>query len=221
MKTSLKITSASLLAIAMMAPAAQAEVTANVALTSDYVWRGTSQNQEDPAIQGGFDYAHESGFYIGVWGSNVNFSGASTELDTYAGWSTELENGLGVDVGIIRYNYRGSDIADNSSFSEAYVGLSHSGFGFNFSLGDELGDQVEVSYGYDLETVSLAVAYGNYDSSGSGDDYDYYSAGVSGSFSGESEVAWDVSYYGTSSDAEPIFGEAADDRLVLTISKEF
>ncbi len=222
MKNSLKIASASLLAAAMMAPAAQAEITANVALTTDYVWRGTSQNQEDPALQGGFDYSHESGFYAGVWGSNVNFSGASTELDLYAGWGTELANGVGVDVGVIRYSYHGSDIASDLDFTEAYVGISYQGLGFNYSFGDELGDQYEISYGYDLEAVSLSVAYGNYDVSGDDDDYDYYSAGVSGSFGGDSEIGWDVSYYGTSSEADFIFGEeAADGRLVLTISKEF
>ena len=102
------------------------------------------------------------------------------------------------------------------------MGVSYSGFGFNYSFGDELGDQYEVNYGYDLESVSLAFAYGNYDISGNDDDYDYYSAGVSGSFGGESELGWDVSYYGTSSEADILFGEeAADGRLVLTLSKDF
>jgi uncharacterized protein (TIGR02001 family) len=222
MKNSLGITSASIIAVAMMAPIAHAEITANVALTTDYVWRGTSQNQEDPALQGGFDYAHESGFYAGVWGSNVNFGGASTELDLYAGWGTELESGVALDFGVIRYSYHGSEIASDLDFTEAYVGVSYSGLGVIYSIGDELGDQYEISYGYDLDAVSLAVAYGSYDVSGDNDDYDYYSAGVSGSFAGESELGWDVSYYGTNSDADPIFGEeAADGRLVLTLSKEF
>jgi len=64
MKSSTKVLSISALALATLAPAAQAEITANVALTTDYVWRGVSQNQEDPALQGGFDYAHDSGFYL-------------------------------------------------------------------------------------------------------------------------------------------------------------
>ena len=74
MKNSLKLASVSLLAAAALAPAANAEITANVALTTDYVWRGVSQNtDESPALQGGFDFADESGFYAGVWASNVNF----------------------------------------------------------------------------------------------------------------------------------------------------
>ena len=222
MKNSFKIASASLLAAAIIAPTAQAQITANVAITTDYVFRGTSQNDEDPALQGGFDYSHESGFYAGIWGSNVSFGGASTEFDVYGGWATEAENGVGLDVGVIRYAYFGSDIASDLDFTEVYVGASYVGFGVNYSFGDELGDQVEVSYGYDLEAVSLSVAYGNYDVSGDDDDYDYYSAGVSGSFGGKSDIGWDVSYFGNSSEADFIFGEdAADDRIVLTISKEF
>ena len=77
---------AGLLAAPMLA---NAEISANVALTSDYVWRGVSQTLEDPAIQGGFDYAHDSGFAAGVWASNVDFyetgdiddDGADMELD--------------------------------------------------------------------------------------------------------------------------------------------
>lgn len=224
MKNSLKIVSASVLAAAMLAPAAHAEVTANVALTTDYVWRGVSQNtDESPALQGGFDYGHESGFYAGVWGSNVQFGGdESLELDLYGGWGTELESGLGLDFGVIRYSYHGGTNASDLDFTEFYAGVSYAGFGFTYSVGDELGDQFEASYGYDFESVSLAVAYGNYDVSGDDDDYDYYSAGVSGSFGGESDIGWDISYYGTSSDAEALFGsDISDDRVVFTISKEF
>ena len=46
---------------------------ANVTLTSDYVYRGITQTNEDPALQGGFDYSHESGFYLGVWASSLEF----------------------------------------------------------------------------------------------------------------------------------------------------
>lgn len=223
MKNSVKALSASILAAMVIVPTAQAEITANVALTTDYVWRGVSQNtDESPAIQGGFDYAAESGFYAGVWGSNVNFGGnESLELDIYGGWGTELSSGIGLDFGIIRYSYHGASDSNDLDFTEFYAGASYAGFGFNYSVGDELGDQFEISYGYDFEVVALAVAYGNYDVSGDDDDYDYYSAGVSGSFGGKSDIGWDVTYWGTSSDGETLFGDVADDRIVFTISKEF
>ncbi len=223
MKNSLKLVSASILAASLYAPIAQAEISANVALTTDYVWRGVSQNlDESPAIQGGFDYSSESGFYAGVWGSNISFGGDdSVELDVYGGWGTELESGLGLDFGIIRYTYHGSPVDNDLDFTEFYAGLSFAGFGITYSVGDELGDQYEVSYGYDFESVSLAAAVGNYDISGDSDDYTYYTAGVSGSFGGKSELGWDVSYWGTNGDGEALFGDFADDRVVFTISKEF
>jgi len=215
MKNSLKILSASVLAASLVAPSAQAEISANVALTTDYVWRGVSQNlDESPALQGGFDYSHDSGFYLGVWGSNVSFGGdESLELDLYGG--------VGLDFGIIRYSYHGGADSSSLDFTEFYAGVSYAGFSATYSVGDELGDQFEVSYGHDFEAVSVAVAYGNYDISGDSDDYDYYSAGVSGSFGGESDIGWDISYWGTSSEGDNLFGDLADDRIVLTISKEF
>lgn len=215
MKYSLKAVSATILAAAMLTPTAQAEISANVALTTDYVWRGVSQNQEDPALQGGFDYAHDSGFYVGTWGSNVNFGGASTELDIYAGWSTELESGLGLDFGIIEYTYHGSDVASDLNFTEYYAGVSYAGFGAIYSVGDELDDQWEVSYGYDFESgLSLAAAFGDYTL---GDDYQYFSLGGSMEVGG---VGLDLTYYSTDTEAVDDIPDT-DDRVVFTISKEF
>lgn len=100
-------------------PASAHTVTANVGLVSNYVWRGISQTTHKPAIQGGFDYAHSSGFYAGVWGSNVswivdtattlnNTGSASLELDTYFGFKSSFAEDFTYDVGFVRYNYPGS-----------------------------------------------------------------------------------------------------------------
>jgi uncharacterized protein (TIGR02001 family) len=210
MKYSLKLLSASILASAVLIPTAQAEVSGNVAIQSDYVWRGISQNAEDPSIQGGFDYSHESGFYAGVWGASVDFGGAeSTEGDLYFGFAGETESGIGYDVGFIEYTYYGSEGASDANFTEYYLGTSYAGFGLTYYIGDEFDDLIELSYGYDFENVSVGAAYGDYDS------YSYYTLGVSGEF-GESAIGWDVSYWGTN-DLDGV--AEADDRLVLTISK--
>ena len=58
----------------LAATGAAADITGNVGLTTDYVFRGISQTDEKPAIQGGLDYAHSSGAYAGVWASNVDFN---------------------------------------------------------------------------------------------------------------------------------------------------
>lgn len=99
------------------APASPHTVTSNVGLTSNYVFRGISQNSMAPAIQGGMDYAHASGLYAGVWGSNVSWiadSGAvergsvTMELDTYLGFKKSINDDVAYDVGFVRYNYLGN-----------------------------------------------------------------------------------------------------------------
>lgn len=96
-------------------PASEHTVTANVGLVSDYVYRGITQTVGKPAIQGGVDYAHSSGLYAGLWGSNVSWitgSGAtgdaSLELDTYFGFKNAFAEDFNYDVGYVRYNYLGT-----------------------------------------------------------------------------------------------------------------
>lgn len=82
-----------------------------VTLTSDYVFRGISQSDENPAIQGSLDWKHETGLFVGVWGSSVDFDDgdqASAELDWYAGWAGDFRM-VGLDVRAIYYNYPGAD----------------------------------------------------------------------------------------------------------------
>ena len=201
----------SALTIALLPQTSAAQVSANVALTTDYVWRGVSQNLEDPAIQGGFDYAHDSGFYIGIWGSSVDFQGPeSTELDIYGGWSTEFENGVGFDVGFIEYTYHGDDGASDANFTEYYAGLSYAGFGLTYYAGDEGDDNIELTYGYDFGSgVSVGATYADFET------YEYFQVGVSGEVGG---VGLDLSYWDTTDlDGDDL----ADGRVVFTISKEF
>lgn len=105
-------------AYAQTAPAAEAPeaspVTANVTVTNDYRYRGISQSNYQPAIQGGFDYAHESGLYIGNWNSSINWISNSTnngvkapiEMDFYGGFKKELiAEGFASDFGVLQYFY--------------------------------------------------------------------------------------------------------------------
>jgi len=111
------------------APAAAPDfvVTGMFGITSDYRFRGISQNNLDPAFQGGFDVAHKSGLYVGTWGSNVSSWTAGTgtlEMDLYGGYKTEL-SGVGIDVGVIAYTYPGAQKSYKADTEEAYVGLSY------------------------------------------------------------------------------------------------
>jgi len=82
--------------------------TGNVSLVSDYRFRGISQTYKGPAIQGGFDYSHSSGFYLGNWNSNVASQvytgGSGIEIDLYGGYKRSFGD-FGLDVGYLYYYY--------------------------------------------------------------------------------------------------------------------
>ena len=100
------------------------EISGNVALTTDYRFRGVSFSGEDIAIQGGFDVAHESGFYVGAWASSLEDSAlyGNSELDIYAGWSGDVATGLSIDAGVLYYIYpNGNDLVGDSDYFEPYA----------------------------------------------------------------------------------------------------
>ena len=94
------------------APGARAaELQGTATLTSDYVWRGSSQTLGDPAAQAGIRVVGGSGVYASAWGSNVKFApdaGARHELDLGLGWSGALARDWTADVGLLRYRYPGN-----------------------------------------------------------------------------------------------------------------
>lgn len=87
-------------------------VTGNMTLTSDYRFRGISQTFGRPAIQGGIDYSHSSGLYLGTWASNVSgnqyLNGNGMEVDIYGGFKKELFKDFTLDVGYLEYMYPGA-----------------------------------------------------------------------------------------------------------------
>ena len=110
------------------ATASNAEVSSTWTLTNDYDFRGASQSAKDPAVQASLDYAHESGFYVGAWASNVDFGddvGIDYEVDLYTGFSGGAEDGLGWDVGLVYYAY--PDDSD-ANYPEIYGKLSYGMF---------------------------------------------------------------------------------------------
>ena len=100
-------------AVACSAQARAAEVTGSAALTTDYVWRGSTQTQGDPAVQASFKVASDAGFYASVWGSNVEFAPeveASSEFDFTVGWGKALGDDWAVDVSVLHYRYPGTTV---------------------------------------------------------------------------------------------------------------
>jgi len=142
----------------------------NIGVTSNYVFRGVTQTGDGAAVQGGLDYAHDSGLYVGTWTSNVNFAGG-TELDVYGGFGGEAGD-LGYDIGVIGYLYPEADNED-ANFAEVYLGLSYDMFsaGVAYTFTSEVDDGpfsdgdifFYVAGGFDItDSVSLGVTLGYY-----------------------------------------------------------
>ena len=118
------------MAVATVSAPSYAELSGNVSVTNNYIWRGLTQSINESAVQGGLDYASESGFYAGTWVSNVAYDSDdaySCEHDMYFGFGGEAGN-VAYDIGYLYYNY---DSQAGFDFGEVYGSL---GFG-NFSVG--------------------------------------------------------------------------------------
>jgi uncharacterized protein (TIGR02001 family) len=187
---------AALLAVAGVAGAGSFSVTPTIA--SDYDWRGFSQTDPeqdgDVAFQLGGTYSFDNGFYVGAWGSNVDFGASKPdfEIDAFAGYAGSTQS-FGYDVGVNFYNYPGeSDL----NFVEAYAGITKDWFGaklwvspkFAGDLGDDPGYYVEANATYPLPQGFSLLAHAGYSfgdgvENAYGDTYLDYSIGAGYSFS--------------------------------------
>jgi uncharacterized protein (TIGR02001 family) len=140
----------------------------NVGVVSDYLFRGVSQTHGKPALQGGIDYAHPSGFYVGAWASNItwvkDFLGkGSTEIDVYGGFKNTFATDWSYDVGYITYNYPGhgsaiSGILANPNTQEIYASIGYK--------------WISAKYSYATSSHFIGWYGGsNYDESTRGSDY--------------------------------------------------
>lgn len=207
-------------------------ITGNVALTTDYAFRGISQSDESPAISGGFDASFgDSGFYAGTWASSINFGtgGANMELDVYGGYKFAL-GPVSMDVGVLGYLYPSAqDDPSELDFYEVYAKPSIA-LSKEFTLGAQVayspeftldgGDAVyaEVNGAYVVSpelTLSGAVGMQTADVNGYffGED-DYTTWNVGGTYSAMG-LGFDLRYVGTDLDNVPI----ADDRVTFSIKK--
>lgn len=219
------------IAAAGAAHAGDGPFTANVGLVSDYAYRGSSQTDERPALQGGFDYAHDSGLYAGVWGSNVSWLSDSNpnvhnslELDLYGGYKGTA-GAIGYDVGLLQYYYPGSYPKGFNSPNtlEGYVGLSWEflSFKYSYAFTDLFGyDKSDGSQYYDLGAAvdvgggfTLAAHVGYSDIKGQ-DDYTDWKLGVTKEFGG---FNFGLHYV----DTDVNNADLADERVILSIAKSF
>ena len=128
-----------------VAPAPTPAVTGNFNVVSDYLFRGIAQSWGQPAVQGGIDYTHASGFYLGNWNSSVSSNsynnGASLEMDLYGGYRFEPVKDWAVDVGVLHYLYPGARLnsapatptGEKYDNTEIYAGLTKGPFNAKLS----------------------------------------------------------------------------------------
>jgi uncharacterized protein (TIGR02001 family) len=150
----------------------------NVGVVTEYRYRGLSQSRFDPALQGGIDFAHKSGFYVGTFASNVRWvkefnlaTKGSYEVDLYGGYKGAISSDFSYDVGLITYQYPGNNSGEagtpgaglfsNANTTEVYGALSYKMFTlkYNRSLGDFLGNLN--SHGSQYFDLSAAFDLGN------------------------------------------------------------
>ena len=208
-----------LTSLAAPASAQDAKVAFNVGVTSDYVFRGYSQTNEDPAIQGGVDLTAGS-FYAGAWASNVDFGDdTDAEVDVYGGYRTEAA-GFALDFGVIGYLYAGEPDGADYNYAEVKAAASRAvgpaTFGAAvyyspdfFGAADKEATYAEVNAAFspaDKWTISGAVGQQWLDVS---DDYLTWNAGIG--YALTENLSADARYYDTDVDGVPV----AEDRFVV------
>lgn len=152
-------------------------VSGEATLTSDYRFRGVSQTDKGIAIQGGFSVAHDSGFYVGTWASNLagwgTFGGTNTELDIYAGYSFSVGE-ASIDTGVTWFMYPSG--ADTTDFAELYFNLSGNAGPVELTAG--------VAYAPSQEALGNAFPVGAAPDPGDKEDNLYLSGDASYGFEG-------------------------------------
>ena len=214
---------------------------ANVALTSEYFFRGLSQTDDAPALQGGMDYEAELGkgigLYVGVWGSNVDFNegagvdGATVEIDIYGGVNGKIGGtGIGWDAGLIYYAYPGAAGSLDYDFFEVQAALSYdfgpaeASLSVNYSP-DNFGDSGGATYtklgiaaagGKQLD-LAASIARQNIDKNDVFGQPDYWEWNVSATVN---MAGFDLTlaYTGTDIAGDP---DGADDMVLFTVARSF
>ncbi len=211
-------------------PAHAASVGGNAALTTDYVWRGSSQSDGHPTAQAGFKVTGASGLYGQLWGSGVDFpavNDADTELDLVVGWSGELADDWTIDVAATHYRYpsTGTDLdwtelgATLTWRDTLWLQVAHS---TDALAGGEAGTYALLGARWPLsDTLRLEAAAGHYrlDPASGYDDYTHAQVGAAWTFKAPFEMR--LTLHDTDSAAERVFGDGGGSRVDAALFAAF
>jgi uncharacterized protein (TIGR02001 family) len=211
---------------------ASADFSGNAAVASNYIWRGISQTQNQAAGQGGLDWSNDSGFYVGTWVSNVDFTPVGQkgyEMDVYAGFSGEAGS-IGYDLGVISYQY---PMEPQINFTEVYVSgtasivtvgvsLTVDAASGNADAAFDSGDiYINGSLDYTVGKSDVSVYAGSYmfdaDGTGVGEagdiNYSHFGASIS-----KDGFTFAVDKNDTDAATNPTFGSTGSDNVRFTVS---
>lgn len=224
MKRASMIVAALLLAGGLLPQTAEASpFVGGVTFTTEYILRGVSQSDDEPAVQGNIDFVR-GGFYAGIWGSSIEIgdlagSASPVELDFYLGYVWELDSGWSLELGAIHYEYPRDDFLD---YEEGYAGVGYKVFNLKYYYSDDflglggaghyLDGTVEVPFGDSGFAVAVHAGLNRFDDEVPIEDYTDYRGGISYTWQ---NLTVDVSYTDTD---ENQFGDLDDDRVVGSLS---
>lgn len=198
------------LALPVLPSIAHAQLSFNVGAVTDYRYRGISQTRVKPAVQGGVDYA-AGGLYVGAWASTIKWikdagGDASYELDLYGGYKGELAPGVGFDVGLLRYLYPSTGVANTTelygalTYGPATLKYSHATTNTFGNPDSKNSSYIDLSAGFDVGgfMVTPHIGYQKIDGPlSSVGSYTDYAVTVSKDFSG---VLLSLALVGTDAD---------------------
>lgn len=230
------------------APAPESTVSYNIGATTDYRYRGISQTGKKPAINGGIDYAHSSGFYLGTWASSISWIKDSptppasakgpVEIDFYGGYKGSLAEGVGFDVGGLYYWYAGNNLKKVAGFAnpntfELYGALtlgvvtakySHATTNLFGTVNSKNSGYLDLSANFDLGSGWSIVPHIGAQKIKNGNSYTDYSVAVNKDIDG---LIFSLAVVGTDGLGAPYTlpgsgtRDLAKDGLVFSIKKNF
>jgi len=230
------------------APAPDYTLSYNVGATTDYRYRGISQTGKKPALNGGIDYAHKSGFYLGTWASTITWLKDSTanpnttkgpiEIDVYGGYKGALSESVGYDVGGLYYWYAGNNMKDTAgnvspntfelygalTFGIVTAKYSHATTNLFGTANSKNSGYLDLSANFDLGSGWSIVPHVGAQKVKNGNSYTDYSVAVNKDIDG---LVVSLAVVGTSGLGGPytLVGsgtrDLAKDGLVLSVKKSF
>ena len=200
-------------------------------LTSEYIYRGLSLSDGDPAIQLGLDYEHDSGLFIGVWASTIDLPSATgqrdIELDYYAGFHYAAESAITATVTLLRYTYPGQTSTHRYDYNEVLFGSTwlerysiEFGYTSNFYGQDRIGRHWELRSEWPVANAwVIGAALGGNEVSDAGvSHYLHWDVGASARFS---RLTFDLRWYDNEQPDGFAAQLSANSQVVLSISAAF